>query len=253
MVRTLFLALSAQEAAASNVPASTRVGGPVLCSREEVDAASGIEGSSSTPSSDTSDPSVDPSSATSPPSESVNPETDDSLGDSDLTEIPARRCQDSANPADGARSCAADKAPGARVICENLDYVAVCAYCIRGPERKIEMQEGLKNLNDECRNEFRFDVPGVVESGNSIPDPAMKSLRGTLDNASGSSSTSTTGGASSTTSGTSSGKTSGTTSGASPGTPSGNAPKDASGQLRTTSSVLSIAAAGCAALTFVLL
>lgn len=42
---------------------------------------------------------------------------------------------------------------------QNLDYVAVCAYCIRGPERKIEMQEGLKNLNDECRNEFRFDVP----------------------------------------------------------------------------------------------
>lgn len=42
---------------------------------------------------------------------------------------------------------------------QNLDYVAVCAFCIRGPERKIEMQEGLKNLNDECRNEFRFDVP----------------------------------------------------------------------------------------------
>lgn len=111
-------------------------------------------------------------------------------------------------------------------------------------------------LNDECRNEWRFDVPvstlcrtlltaqdsieGVVESGNSIPDPAMKSLRETTDNTSGSTSGST--------SGKSSGSASGTTSGNGAATTSGNT----SGQWRTASSVVSIAAAGFAALAFVL-
>lgn len=138
--------VAAQDAAPSALSTSTRAGGPIICPREEIDGATSVEDSSSTPASDLVESSATLTSATgastisvnSETDSSVNPETEDSLDGSDLSEIPPRcaepctqwnqtlykysQCSDKSSPSDVAsgtgRSCAADKAPGARVTCE---------------------------------------------------------------------------------------------------------------------------------------